>query len=225
MAAAEAAAEDGGVLIGPLRSQQVVEALEATAPAHVPLVAPAATWVGVTRSDEPFGDGEPSRSSSVVLRIIARDMVVAERIAAWVRGRGEGARVIAGDHPYGEQLASQLRLAGLSEGDDLVVLCGLSDHPECHRARDADLPIVAFDGVQGSELGEDVRLALPFAPAAEGVLVAAARRAAQLVRDGHGDMETMRRLGPFDDHGDPIDPPVWLWRAGRAWSLTPEAAI
>jgi hypothetical protein len=35
----------------------------------------------------------------------------------------------------------------------------------------------------------------------------------------------MRALGRFDEHGDPIDPPVWLWRAGPGWALAPERAL
>jgi hypothetical protein len=34
-----------------------------------------------------------------------------------------------------------------------------------------------------------------------------------------------RAAGPFDEHGDPIDPPVSLWRADAAWRLTPDLAI
>jgi hypothetical protein len=225
MRAAEAAASHGdAVLIGPLRSRDVAHAVEVTAPAGVPLLAPAATWVGVTRDDEP-GCDDPARHRGTVLRIVARDMVVARRLAAHLRANGLGARVIAGDHEYGEQLAAQLRAAGLPDGDDLVVLCGLAGHEECDRAREAGLPVIAFDGVQGHDLGPDVRLALPFAPSAEDPLVAAARRAAELVRDGRGDLDVMRRLGPFDEHGDPVDPPVWLWRAARDWSVAPESAV
>jgi hypothetical protein len=34
-----------------------------------------------------------------------------------------------------------------------------------------------------------------------------------------------RSLGPFDAHGDPVDPPVWLWRADVGWRLTPERPL
>ena len=53
--AAEAAAADGdaAALIGPFRSADVAEAVEATAPAGLALIAPVATWAGVTRDDEP----------------------------------------------------------------------------------------------------------------------------------------------------------------------------
>ena len=44
---------------------------------------------------------------------MARDTVVAQRIAAKVRVAGQRAHVIAGDHGYGWQLDGQLRLAGL----------------------------------------------------------------------------------------------------------------
>ena len=38
-------------------------------------------------------------------------------------------------------------------------------------------------------------------------------------------LESLRAAGPFDSFGDPVDPPVWLWRAARDWTLTPERAI
>jgi hypothetical protein len=172
---------------------------------------------------------------------------VGARIAARVRAQGRRALVVAGDHDYGLQLDGQLRLAGLprtdSAGDaDLVVLCGLAGAPEIERAAAlAPLPVVAFDGVQGADLGagREVRLALPVAPA-PGVVVGDAlffveptRRAASLVvaalRSGAADraaaLAEMRRLGPFDEHGDPVDPPVWLWRASDDWSLVADRAI
>ena len=56
--AAEKAAADpqARALIGPFRSADVNEALAATAPARLPLIAPVATWVGITRDDEPGCD-------------------------------------------------------------------------------------------------------------------------------------------------------------------------
>ena len=36
---------------------------------------------------------------------------------------------------------------------------------------------------------------------------------------------TLRELGPFDEHGDPVDPPVWLWRAAEDWTLEPERVL
>jgi hypothetical protein len=38
-------------------------------------------------------------------------------------------------------------------------------------------------------------------------------------------LAAMRAAGPFDEHGDPIDPPVWLWRADAEWRLTPDRAL
>jgi hypothetical protein len=246
--AAEAAAgdADAAALIGPFRSAAVAEAVEATAPAGLPLLAPVATWAGVTRDDEP-GCDDAARHHGTVLRMLARDTEVAARIAADVRAAGGRALVIAGRHEYGRQLDGQLRLAGLPRAEDpgaadLVVLCGLAGAPEIERAAAlAPVPVVAFDGVQGADLGagRDVRLALPFAPA-EGVatgddlfVVDPVRRAARLVvaglRDGAGDRSTllaaMRALGPFDEHGDPLDAPVWLWRAGDGWALAPDRPL
>ena len=156
MAAAEAAAADGLALIGPFRSRDVAEAVEATAPAGLPLIAPVATWAGVTRDDEPGCEDDPARHGGTVLRMIARDTEVAMRIAAHVRAQGQRALVIAGEHEYGVQLDGQLRLAGLPRADDadVVVLCGLVGEPEIGRARETGLSIIAFDGVQGSDLGD-----------------------------------------------------------------------
>ena len=246
--AAEAAAGDARAvaLIGPFRSADVAEAVEATAPAGLALLAPVATWAGVTRADEP-GCADPARHRGTVLRLLARDTEVAARIAADVRAAGRRALVVAGEHDYGRQLDGQLRLADLPRaaeaGDaDLVVLCGLAGAPEVQRvAALAPLPIVAFDGVQGANLGaeRDVRLALPHAPpGATGPRdlfagVDNARRAAELVAAALGDgardrastLAALRALGPFDAHGDPVDPPVWLWRAGPDWTLEPDRPL
>jgi hypothetical protein len=246
--AAETAAGDerAVALIGPFRSADVAEAVEATAPAGLPLLATAATWAGVTRDDEP-GCDDAADHRGTVLRLVARDTEVAARIAADVRAAGRRALVVAGDHEYGVQLDGQLWKVGLPRADgpddaDLVVLCGLPGSPEIERAAAlAPLPVVCFDGVQGADLGagRDVALALPVAPADDvraGELlffVEPARRAASLVADGvlggatdrAALLVAMRAAGPFDDHGDPVDPPVWLWRADEEWRLAPERAL
>lgn len=249
MSAAEAAAGDDRsiALIGPYRSAHVAEAVEATRPVGLPLLAPVATWAGVTRDDEP-GCEDPARHDGTVLRLVARDTEVAARIAADVRAAGRLALVVAGEHAYGRQLDAQLRLAGLPRAEDraaagVVILCGLAGEPEIDQAAAvAGLPIVAFDGVQGPgplDGRADLRLALPFAPD-PGLAVAdlmaglvQARRAAELVVDGvrggaadrAGLLAAMRARGPFDAHGDPVDPPVWLWRAGPGWALSPDRPL
>ncbi|HEY7198002.1 MAG TPA: hypothetical protein VH306_12515 [Gaiellaceae bacterium] len=248
MAAAEQAVADPAAvaLIGPYRSAAIAEVVEATAPAELPLIAPVATWAGVTRDDEP-GCDDAAQSRGTVVRLVARDTVVAARIAEHVRASGGRALVVAGDHDYGLQLDGQLRLAGLPRADgperaDVLVLAGLEGEPEIERAAAlAPLPILAFDGVQGAGLGEgrDVLLALPFEPV-EGVSnddlfagVEHARRAARLVAaaiderasDRASMLAALRALGRFDEYGDPIDPPVWLWRAGPGWPLEPERAL
>ncbi len=38
-------------------------------------------------------------------------------------------------------------------------------------------------------------------------------------------VHAVRSLGPFDEHGDPVDPPVWLWRARADWTLRPERML
>src|SRR5919202_1728584 len=116
--AASVAAADGGAvaLIGPFRSAEVGEVLEATAPAGLPLIAPVATWAGVTRDDEP-GCDDPARHRGTVLRMVARDTEVAARVAAWLRAEGRRAMVVAGEQQYGVQLDGQLRLAGLPRAE------------------------------------------------------------------------------------------------------------
>src|SRR3954469_3307323 len=181
-AAELAAADDDAVaLIGPFRSRDVAEAAAATAPAGLLLLAPVATWAGVTRDDEPGCDDDPADHRGTVFRMVARDTVVAERIAQRLRDAGQGARLIAGAHDYGMQVAGQLRLAGLPEGDDVIVLVGLPGEPEIERARQlAPTPIIAFDGIQGESFpGQDVTIALVYAPGPTGV--AEARRAAEMV--------------------------------------------
>src|SRR4051812_10257058 len=239
MRAAEAAAADPRTvaLVGPYRSAVVAEVVEATAPAGLPLLAPTATWAGVTRDDEP-GCDDAARHRGTVLRIVARDTVVAQRIAEDLRAAGRRAVVVAGEHDYGRQLDGQLRMAGLPRGDDgdVVVLAGLAGHPEIERAAAlAPLPVIAFDGVQGADLGagREVHVALPFAPGNDRSGVEEAGRAARLVvaalRRGADSraavLRTLRELGPFDEHGDPMEPVVWLWRAAADWALTADRAL
>jgi hypothetical protein len=248
MAAAEAAAGDDAALalIGPFLSRAVAHAVEATAPVGLPLIAPVATWAGVTRDDEPGCEDDPARHGGTVLRMVARDTEVAARIAAHVRADGKRALVVASEHEYGAQLDGQLRLVGLPRADEedgahLIVLCCLSGEPEIALARATALPLIAFDGVQGSDLGpgREVSMALPFAPR-DGVPfdhmvygAHEARRAAQLIvdalRDGATDrlslLRALRATGPFDEHGDPVDPPVWLWRVEPGWVLRPDRAL
>ena len=72
-------------MIGPVRSREVAETVEATAPAGLPLIAPMATWAGVTRDDEPGCEDDPADHRGTVFRLLARDTVVAERIATDVK--------------------------------------------------------------------------------------------------------------------------------------------
>jgi hypothetical protein len=239
MRAAELAASDPEALalIGPFRSAAVAEAVDATAPVGLPLLAPVATWAGVTRSDEPC-EGDPARHGGTVLRMLARDTEVAARLAEDLRGAGRTAWVVAGEHEYGVQLDGQLEHVGLPraarpEDADLVVLCGLAGRPEVARAAEPGLPVIAFDGVQGGAPIPDLSLALPFAADEDMGGTTAAARAARLIsaavaagaRDRAALLGAIRSAGPFDEHGDPVDPPVWLYRAGADWSLQPERAL
>jgi hypothetical protein len=235
-AAATAADDrDAVAFIGPFRSRAVAEAVEATAPAGLMLLAPVATWAGVTRADEP-GCDDPADHRGTVLRMVARDTEVAFRLAAHLRARGERALLIAGDGEYGTQLAGQLRLADLPVGDDadVVIAAGVPEERGMERAAaTAPLPVIAFDGVQGLDIGfdRDVWVVLPFAEDPTHGVEAA--RAAQLLVDALGAgartraevLAACRAAGPFDEHGDPVDPPVWLWRADHDWTLRPERPL
>jgi hypothetical protein len=103
-------------------------------------------------------------------------------------------------------LAGLPRAAAAADAD-LVVLAGLRGEPEADAARAlAPLPIVAFDGIQGEAFPEqDVELALVYAPGPLGV--DETRRAAELLTRTT-DLDELRRLGRFDEHGDPLDAPV-----------------
>jgi hypothetical protein len=65
--------------------------------------------------------------------------------------------------------------------------------------------------------------------AGEGLAALAARLVVAALRGGARDrpalLTALRTLGRFDAHGDPVDPPVWLWRAQADWRLEPERAI
>lgn len=179
-----------------------------------------------------------------VLRMVARDTIVARRLAVDVRARGDRAFVVAGEHDYGRQIDGQLRLAGLPRTDDpdradVLVVAGLAGEPEVERIAALRPPVIAFDGIQGADLGRgrDVRVVLPFAAELEAEgrirLEAYGERAARLVvaalqagaTDRRKLLDALRRLGPFDAHGDPVDPPVWLWRADGDWRLSPERPL
>jgi hypothetical protein len=240
--AAVAAVESGAVaLLGPFRSAHVAEAVEATAPAGLALLAPVATWAGVTRDDEPAGPDEPAdlprdrpapgRPRHGGGRAAGRGRPQLGRAGA---RRGRRARL----RPPGRRPAPARgppRAADAS-GADLVVLCGLTGEPEIDETRAAAAS--ARGGVRrraGADLGagRDVRLALPFAPldgAPFDHLVFGAeqaRRSARLVTDALGSgardrgevLAALRAGRGFDEHGDPIGPPVWLWRAEAGWTL------
>jgi len=235
-ATAAAGDPDAVAFIGPFRSRAVAEAIEATAPAGLALLAPVATWAGITRDDEPGCDDHPADHRGTVLRMVARDTEVAFQLSAYLRARGERALLIAGAGEYGTQLAGQLRLAGLPVGDeaDVVIVAGVPEERGMERAAaTAPLPVIAFDGIQGLDIGfeRDVRVVLPFAEdPTHGVEAArAARLVVDALRAGARTrsevLAACRAAGPFDEHGDPVDPPVWLWRADPDWRLRPDQPL
>jgi hypothetical protein len=231
-----AADEDAVALIGPFRSRAVAEAVEATAPAGLPLLAPVATWAGITRDDEPGCDDDPADHRGTVLRMVARDTEVAFRLARHLRDRSERALIVAGRGEYGAQIEGQLRLAGLPQAQDadVVVAAGVPEEPGMDAVKEtAPLPLIAFDGIQGLDVGaeRDVWVALPFAEdPTHGIEAARAARfvVGALAAGAATRAEVLaacRAAGRFDAHGDPIDAPVWLWRADAAWRLAPDRPI
>ena len=97
----------------------------------------------------------------------------------------------------------------------------------------AGLPVIAFDGVQGGAPIPDCAVMMPFTPEQDMGGTTAAARAATLIsdavaagaRDRTALLSAIRIAGPFDEHGDPVDPPVWLYRAGADWSLQPDRPL
>ena len=218
--AAIAAANDpyARVVIGPCRSRDVAEAVQVTA-AGLAMIAPIATWVGVTRDDEPGCEDHPARHCGTILRLVARDSVVAQQIADRVRAAKQRAIVIAGDHDYGAQLDAQLAISGLprvsvANDADVIVLAGLAGHEEIDRARSlAPLPIIAFDGVQPERFPyQQAVVAVVYGVTDDAVGTPEAQRAAELAvaalaRSGDA-LQQLRELGPFDEHGDLLSPDV-----------------
>ena len=101
------------------------------------------------------------------------------------------------------------------------------------RAAGLGLPVVAFDGIQSGTPVPDCSLLLPFTPGDDMDGTTAAARAATLIseavaggaRDRTALLSALRIAGPFDEHGDPVDPPVWLYRAGEDWGLHPDRPL
>jgi len=248
MRAAEAAAGDPRslALIGPYRSADVAEAVEATAPVGLPLLAPVATWAGVTRDDEP-GCEDPAQHHGTILRLIARDTEVAARIAADVRSADRRAFVIAGEHSYGQQLDGQLRLAGLPRADDLAeadvivravspasqkptgpprsYICPSSRSTACRTPPSMTRSMCASRCPSRRSRGSPRPISWPASVRPGERRSSSPRVCAAAPATARRSWERSVLSGPFDNHGDPIDPPVWLWRACADWALTPDRPL
>jgi hypothetical protein len=234
-----AAADDACVAyVGPLRSWPAALAAPTLNAAGIVQVCPAATWVALTREDEPHGTDEapPQRPGgrATLVRLVPRDTEVCRKL---VENAPERRLAVVEEHEsYGRQLGRQLRMVGLEEepGEpDAVVYCGLAENAP--HGLLAGRRVYAFDGAQGfgdahtryvlanlpreGWSDEDVRAFVPQAADA-GELVAKA------VAQGGADREAVRRavwaIGGFDEHGDPPDPRVGVWRPGADGGLTCE---
>jgi hypothetical protein len=212
----EAAAADSqcAAFVGPWHSWLVAEAMEILRPAGITHVAPAATWVGLTRADEPGSGAAPARRT--LFRIAARDMVVCRAIVAAVGGQ---ARIVSDDTDYGRQIGSQLRMAGLQEGGDAVIYAGLGESapdglpaevicmdgaaqdgfPERH-------PDARYFGAAYAQEGYTDEECWDFAPHVD--------LAGRLIAGGE-------IASHFDEHGDLLEPRsgVWRWEAGHFRAL------
>jgi hypothetical protein len=205
----EAAAEDPhcGAFVGPWRSREVAEAIALLGPRGIHHIAPAATWVGLTRPDEPGHD--PGAARRTLFRIAARDTVVCAAIVGVVGG---SAQLVVDDTPYGDQIAAQLRLCGLRDGGDTVVYAGLGETAPDGLPAD----VLAMDGAAQHGFPERHPGATYFGAAykAEGFSDAECWDfAPQVELAGRllafGDLESH-----FDAHGDLLDAPVGAWRLG-----------
>ena len=190
-----------------------------------------ATWAGVTRSDEPC-EGDPARHRGTVLRMVARDTEVAARLAEDVRAAEQRAFVVAGEHEYGVQLDGQLDYVGLPRVDDAggrrpgrAVRAGRAAGGG---ARGGARPAGGrLRRRPGRRADPGLSLVLPFTPdedmggttAARAPPRSSPRRVAGGARDRTALLSALRIAGPFDEHGDPVDPPVWLYRAGRGLDI------
>jgi hypothetical protein len=77
----------------------------------------------------------------------------------------------------------------------------------------APMSIIAFDGIQPERFpDQDVVIGAVFASSESGLGVPEARRGAELavaaLARGGDTIQQLRELGPFDDHGDVLDPVV-----------------
>jgi hypothetical protein len=80
------------------------------------------------------------------------------------------------------------------------------------------LPIAPRPGVDPQDLFSGVQ---SVRQAAELVTAALAQGAS----DRAAMLTALRHSGRFDEHGDPLDPAVWLWRADHRWKLRAHQAI
>jgi hypothetical protein len=102
--AADAAVADPQALalLGPYRSAEVAKAVEASGPAGLALLAPVATWAGVTRDDEPGCDDPARHRGTVLLLAVLRRERVEHHL---------GARI---DHPLASHVLAHRLASWLS---------------------------------------------------------------------------------------------------------------
>lgn len=143
--------------LGPWLSHEVIESMKILNLAGVAQIAPAATYVGLTRDEPGAGDGMPESLSPgpqpTFFRMCARDTLISRATMPFLAGQGlRYATIVHDETDYGLQLAAQLLQAGLEPEEDprdanAVIYCGLADGAPYGELLDlAPRPIIAYEG-------------------------------------------------------------------------------
>jgi hypothetical protein len=238
--AAAAAAEDPRAVafVGPFRSSHVGETAAILNEAGLAQLAPAATYAALTRDEPGAEDGMPASLAptgrGTLFRVAARDTAVCQALVARV-----GSRCVLLDDggSYGEQVAGQLRLAGVEpdDGADTVLYAGLADGAPLDALRaTGPRPLFTLDGAWDPDfveaLGRDrVRFAMALYPqpdwsveavqaflpqtAEAGMLITGSVMAAGA--DRAAVLEGLRSCGRFDEYGDTNERRIGLWAMGE----------
>lgn len=238
-AAQEAAADARAVaFVGPFRSFHVGETAAILNEAGMAQLAPAATYAALTRDEPGAEDGMPASlvptGRRTLFRLVARDTAVCQAVVAHV---GTRCALVSDGGSYGEQVAAQIRLAGVEPDDDAdtVLYAGLArDAPLEPLRATAPRPVVTLDGALEPEFaaalghdrlqvasaaypreGSDARTVHAFIPqtAEAGMLVVGSLIAAG--PDRSRIVEALRGCGRFDEFGDTTERRVGLWRIAR----------
>lgn len=169
--------------VGPWLSFEVIDSMKILNLAGIAQIAPAASYVGLTRDEPGAEEGMPDSLSPgpvpTFFRMCARDTLISRATLEFLSGQGlRYATIVHDESDYGLQLAAQLVIAGLEPEEDprdanAVVYCGLAEDAPYEELLDlAPRPIIAFEGAAVAGFAEAaggverVRYLLPQAPVA-----------------------------------------------------------